>query len=69
MASTAETLHMSIGDVELKFNQGQLVIMSVIQEINHEDLKGKIGKGGGRGKQLNRGKTPEERNANAFKHL
>ena len=70
MASTAETLHMSIGEVEEKFNQAQLVMMSVIQELNYEQMKQETGGGGKRGgKILNKAATPEEQNAKAWKYL
>ena len=60
---------MSFGEVEEKFNHAQLVIMSVIQEITHNDLKRKMGTGGNRGRLLNSGGTSEEQNANAMKYL
>jgi len=69
VASTAETLHMSIDDVEEKFNYAQLTIMSIIQEINFKDLKEKTSGSRGGGRVLNKGRTPEEKNANALKYL
>jgi len=70
VASTAETLHMSIGEVEEKFNHAQLTIISIIQELNHAELKQKMKAGGGRGgRVLNRASTPEQQNANAMKYL
>jgi len=61
---------MSPGEVEEKFNYVQLTIMSIIQEINHEDLKKRTGSGSKQGGNvLNKGGTPEERNAKAFKML
>ncbi len=52
---------MSIDEVEEKFTFPQVFIMTTIQSINDEDYDS--------GKQLNRGKTKEEKNANAFRLL
>jgi len=59
----AEALHMSIDEVEMKFTLPQLFIMTTIQSINYETDENKSSK------QLNKGSTKEERNAQAFRML
>jgi len=66
VATTAESLHMTIDEIESGFTYGQLSIMSIIQEISHADLRDK---GSGKSRVLNRGHTPAEQNAAAWKHL
>ena len=61
VVSVANALYMSIDEVEEKFTLPQLFIMTTIQTINDEDDNSS--------KQLNKGKTKEERNANAFRML
>ena len=61
VVSVANALYMSIDEVEEKFTLPQLFIMTTIQAINDEDDISS--------KQLNKGKTKEERNRNAFRML
>jgi len=63
VVSVSEALHMSIDEVETKFTLPQLFIMTTIQSLNNEDDETKSSK------QLNKGKTKEERNKNAFRML
>jgi len=62
VVSVANALYMSIDEVEEKFTLPQLFIMTTIQAINDEDDSSSS-------KQLNKGKTKEERNKNAFRML
>lgn len=60
VVSAAETLKMSINEVEEKFSLGQLILMSTIQNLNYE----------GNGKTiLNRGLNPEQQNKKAWSFL
>ena len=61
VVSVANALYMSIDEVEEKFTLPQLFIMTTIQAINDEDESPS--------KQLNKGKTKDEINANAFRML
>ena len=61
VVSVANALYMSIDEVEEKFTLPQLFIMTTIQAINDEDDISS--------KQLNKGKTKEEINRNAFRML
>jgi len=65
IGSSAETLEVSIDDIEEKFNLGQLIMFSQIQKISYENVQ----KSGKTGKIINKGNTPEERNKNAWKYL
>ena len=65
VVSVSEALHMSIDEVETKFTLPQLFIMTTIQSLNNEDDDDKTKSS----KQLNKGKTKEERNKNAFRML
>jgi len=56
---------MSIDEVEEKFNMGQLVLMGLLQKLSFEESRQQTK----RGRVVNRGKTKEERNLNAFKRL
>ena len=68
ITSAAQSLNMSINEVEEKFNMGQLVMMSIIQKISWEEDEILSKKNRGR-KPINKGKTVDERNLNAFKLL
>lgn len=61
VVSVANALYMSIDEVEEKFTLPQLFIMTTIQAINDEEDNPS--------KQLNKGKTKEEINRNAFRML
>ena len=61
VVSVANALYMSIDEVEEKFTLPQLFIMTTIQTINDEEDNPS--------KQLNKGKTKEEINRNAFRML
>lgn len=67
--SCAQSLHMSIDEVEEMFNMGQLVLMSIMQKISYEeDRKGSEKRK--RFKQpVNKGKTVDEYNRDAFNRL
>ena len=64
--SAAESLKMSINDVESKFSFAQIILMSTIQSIQYEQMKIDSG---GKGTLLNKGATPQEQNKNAWRYL
>ncbi len=61
MSSAAESLKMSIDEVEEKFTTSQLVILSTIQEMTTPKS--------GRKNILNRGLSPEDKNKYAWGKL
>ena len=67
--SCAQSLNMSIDEVEEKFNMGQLVLMSIMQKISSEEDE-KERKNTSRSRPpVNKGKTIDERNRDAFNRL
>jgi len=66
--SASQALHMSIDEVEEKFNMGQLILMSTIQKISFEEDEEESKKKRG-SRVVNKGKTKDERNRDAFRKL
>ena len=66
--STSTALNMSIDEVEEKFNMGQLILMSTVQKISFEEDEEESKKKRG-SRIVNKGKTKDERNRDAFRKL
>jgi len=62
VSSFAEAQHMSIGEVEEKYNLAQLLIMTRLQGYRHKEEKGSKN-------VVNKGKTAAEKNKAAWKLL
>jgi len=56
---------MSIDQIEESFNLGQLFMMSIMQSFNLKDQRERNKKG----KVVNKGRTKDERNVDAFRRL
>lgn len=67
--SCAQSLNMSIDDIEDKFNMGQLVMMSIMQKISFEEDQMESKKRSRYRQPVNKGKTVDERNRDAFNRL
>jgi len=66
--STSTALNMSIDEVEEKFNMGQLILMSTVQKISFDEDEEESKKKPG-SRIVNKGKTKDERNRDAFRKL
>ena len=66
ITSAAESLKMSMDDVENKFTLSQLIIMSTIQNIQFENEKNKHP---GSKRVLNKTVDPNEQNRRAWRYL
>lgn len=68
VVSSVQTLHMSIDEIEEKFNMGQLIMISIMQKISWDEDEISSKKNRGR-RPVNVGKTTEKRNLDAFRRL